>query len=394
MQIGYASAPQKVRQRQLCSLISIFTAALVLQSCSTGDKWIYPEQRTPQPNIYTEDKYQGMPFSQGLILNEKELGHFFFDKAYYLEQAAIEARKQGKFKEASVYQHRLSAMKEKQFGSHHPDFIRVWKELITDYEKSGEKEKAENARAYLASKEHETYKWIYKWTEWDEQYQRYDHSFWKKDSTQPTETQLKRDKDTILHPVLLTWAGHDLEGRAVPLNVFRELRTCRIGRGVSPNDWEDYFGGAEYDAAKQFAAYSKGKTRNQIKKLAGPPNYRSNNLDCWQDCGPGLESWLYQFGESDIPVRLTFNRDICTYAKLLNQNEDRAYSISRSAKLHKLVIGKTLGAIEREEGNPTVVKFSGVFPQEAEYYITKSQYIKLSFQFGICISAEDWLVAH
>lgn len=147
--------------------------------------------------------------------------------------------------------------------------------------------------------------------------------------------------DKVLHPVLNSRAGHDLEGKQLKGTIFKELSALTQVANVNHHSiWTTYFRAAEEEAAQQFCLMTKGMTKSQVEACAGPPRFRGGKVDCWK-CKPGEDIWLYAFGEKCVPVSLAFRHDICVEAKRHSDDLDREYQIWRADQFIKFAKGKS-----------------------------------------------------
>lgn len=205
--------------------------------------------------------------------------------------------------------------------------------------------------------------------------------------------------DVVLHPVLNSRAGHDLEGRQLDGKIFKELSALTQVANVNHRSiWTTYFRAVEEEAAQQFCRRAKGMTKSQVEACAGPPRFRGGKVDCW-NCKPGEDIWLYAFGEKCVPVSLVFRRDVCIEAKRHSDDLDREYQIWRADQFIKFAKGKSTAQIIAYAGQPAQSQLNGhVYPigsmknHKLDYVLGSSVLVGLYMRKGICIGPHKYLI--
>lgn len=207
-------------------------------------------------------------------------------------------------------------------------------------------------------------------------------------------------RDTILHPVLNSRAGHGLEGKKLDRKVFKDLSALtRVANVNHRSVWTTYFGSAEEEAAQQFCSVAKGMTKAQVEACAGAPRFRGGKIDCWSFCKPGEDIWLYGFGEKCAPVSLVFRNDRCIEAKRHSDDLDFDYQVWRADQICKFARGKTAAQIIAYAGPPAQAQLNGVVEPAQQTKKSKLNYVLGSrtslvcyMKEGICVSPQKFLI--
>lgn len=207
-------------------------------------------------------------------------------------------------------------------------------------------------------------------------------------------------KDTILHPVLNSRAGHGLEGKKLDRKVFKELSALTQVANVNHRSvWTSYFGSAEEEATQQFCSVAKGMTKAQVEACAGAPRYRGGKIDCWSFCKPGEDIWLYAFGEKCAPVSLVFRNDRCIEAKRHSDDLDFDYQVWRADQIIKFAKGKTAAQIIAYAGLPAQAQLNGVVlpadstkKYELNYILGSRTMLVCYMRKGVCVGPHKFLI--
>lgn len=217
----------------------------------------------------------------------------------------------------------------------------------------------------------------------------------------PIFKQSKADSiDTILHPVLNTKAGHDLEGKKVDRKLFKDLSALTHVANVNHRSiWTTYFRDAEEQAALQFCLLAKGMSKAQVEALVGAPRYRGGKIPTWTFCKPDEDVWLYAFGERCVPVSLYFRHDLCVDAKRHSDDLDRDYQVWRADDIIKFAKGKTAAQIIAYVGQPSQTQLNGrVLPLDSksghklDFVIGSHTLVGLWMSKGICTWPNKYMI--
>lgn len=229
-------------------------------------------------------------------------------------------------------------------------------------------------------------------------------NFYTPDPDQPKVATLKIDQDTILHPVLKTWAGHGLEGKIPAKSVYKKLNEYRC-HGMMLCDWGSYFDPAEKDATRQFCKEIIGRSKYEVEQLGGAPSYKGGPGPSRAFCAFEDDFWIYRFGGHSEMARVIFRYGRCHDAALCSWKENNQFNEWRSEDIATYSPGKSKTAILEHAGPPdgeqagsnSLLMNLVTKPPSQEtlhYSIGLREAINLEMRDGICVKAERWLVAH
>lgn len=155
----------------------------------------------------------------------------------------------------------------------------------------------------------------------------------------------------LFHPILLTAPEQGLNGKKLEPSTFRQLSNQKV-LTLRLYDAERYYRKAESEAAWQFCELVRFRSKQFIESIAGRPRYRGGRLVCWSNSAPGEDIWLYTFGQSQIPIKLVFKKDLCQQATEYSYTDDLAYQDWRAEQICRFAEGKTVKQILAHEGKP------------------------------------------
>ena len=118
------------------------------------------------------------------------------------------------------------------------------------------------------------------------------------------------------HPILPVRAGQSIPNIALSPTVFRQLNN--YDPFFKP-DWSVKYGKSEIQAAQQFCKFSIGKNISQISATVGLPNFQGFSTRESQ----GRQEFIQVFtlGGDEVPVRLTFYKNVCTKAVISSEQK-------------------------------------------------------------------------
>lgn len=217
---------------------------------------------------------------------------------------------------------------------------------------------------------------------------------------------------TVVHPLLNIPACQALGAVELDPAIYKKLIAFTIpgksdkiiSRSWNLDDqWNNYFGKAESEAAVRLGKLANGMTKAQLTDLLGPPGLKMGRIDCWNTATVSADNWLYKIGGSKILLCLSFVDDRCSNFKVCSLSESYAFDEWRVKKLCASAIGKTVAQIVAENGKPNSAadkdgkaKFSDATSSDLRlnYYISRSSIVELTIKQGICVKAEEGLIAH
>lgn len=177
-----------------------------------------------------------------------------------------------------------------------------------------------------------------------------------------------------------------------------DLVFLKLNRYAPPNtrgSWTHIFGPAETAVAIRLSVRVRGLTKDQILSLVGPPTFRCVPIPGWKFGEPGQSIWVYLIGGSEIPIRLSFEKNICSSAEIFDGKDLDQLFKWRVSEIQKFAVGKPLSKIlarlekpvdfinNRDENQSAIQKFLGMqsftySPQD------RSTPVVLSFILGRC----------
>lgn len=208
------------------------------------------------------------------------------------------------------------------------------------------------------------------------------------------------DRDTMLHPILQSWAGHGLEGIAPDSSVYQKLNNFH---SYSMCDWHTYFQHAEQDAAAQFCKLVIGASKDDVERLGGKPGYRGGPAPCWNIYGPEDDVWVYRFGGTCATARLIFRNGRCQDATLCSDAEKYKFDNWQASEICRYAKGKTVAEILKQIKAPTHVadqannEVNTMQGQESKallFQIGQGLAVKLTITDGLCTKAELVSLVH
>ncbi|MBP7578875.1 MAG: hypothetical protein KA794_19330 [Candidatus Obscuribacter sp.] len=199
---------------------------------------------------------------------------------------------------------------------------------------------------------------------------------------------------SLVHPILKVKA-HTLpqpkDLRAIDFRRFRHFE--------SPELFDTFyrcFDRCEYVAVEHFCSIVKGKTKQEVEKWLGKPDWCCDDVACWSKLKPGQNRQIYCFGIAEIPVKLIFDRGKCVDASICG---DLEFSDYESWQLHRIVktsIGQPLAVVLRKNGqpdrmteadNPSKNLTRHQSNEEIYYSTSKTLGIVLTIQNGYCVQS-------
>lgn len=211
------------------------------------------------------------------------------------------------------------------------------------------------------------------------------------------------ETDFVIHPILHSKAGHNLENMHLHDDVFRQLNGCLFPLSLMLSTEREYFELAETAAAEQFVARVKDLSKGQILSMVGKPVFSGGTVDCWTISKVDEDIWLYRLGYLQIPVRLIFKADKCINSALCSSAEDREFADWRAAEIAKFSIGKSIDLIVEKFGVPSGDRYLAEKKLASSAskcygtigYITGlSTAVDLKIRRGICTDASIGMIAH
>ena len=199
------------------------------------------------------------------------------------------------------------------------------------------------------------------------------------------------------HPIL-----HIRSGQKVDKKWLNNAAFLKLNRYSPPNTqgmWRDYFWFEEVKAAVKFSVVARGKTKSEIVRLGGPPDFQGKGVSVWKFANQRQELWLYSFGGSNIPVRLAFDGATCLKGEIYPLTEHELYAKWRIKKITTSAVGSTLSAIIKEHGHPASFVFAPASRTDIKTITYKpgnnSPSVTLSFINGRCHKTfvDDGLIA-
>lgn len=358
-------------------------------SSATPDQTIL-RSAEPQPTDAGDSESKPDKLMATFEQQEKELGPSFFDKEYLLHHIAALYVDEGSFTKAEMLLKRVICMEEREHGPNHHKIGTSLQELAQLYKLQG------NTFAFKRTNERILGRNPARW----ERMEDIEHMF-DPLADQPRVASMTIDRDTILHPILHTWAGHGLEGITPDNSVYKKLIDCSFWDSPE-RAYEFYFQPAEEDAANQFCKIIIGLSKSAVKSLAGAPSYRGP-ADCWSLCSPQDDVWIYRFGGSNVPTRVIFREGRCRRADVCTQDEALRFSRWRIGRILNYSPWKTVSEILKHEGEPDwatndsediVEPLKGLFSETLHYRVDPWRYVDLKIKFGVCVEAESPFIVH
>jgi hypothetical protein len=326
------------------------------------------------------------PLEESLEIREKEYGHFYIGKADGLYRVAELYTQWGDYKRAEANWKRLLHMEARIFGANSHRVAMDLGELAKLYKKTGNMEALARTNQLICKLPYNGLG--------DEP--GFGEALIKHSRQMPPASTLQMDRDTILHPILKSWAGHGLEGKVPPKGVYFVLNNYS-DKSLLQCDWDRYFYAAEHDAAVQFCREVDGLTKIEVEKLAGKPCYKGGAINCWKFLKPNDEVWVYKFGESAIATRVIFRNNACKEAAVCSHEERFDFDDWRITQIRNYALWKSVNQIIEKEGPPIGSPAIASAPRalwpdiktEKIIYRSGSHTATLYFKWGICFKTEE-----
>ncbi len=201
------------------------------------------------------------------------------------------------------------------------------------------------------------------------------------------------DRDTILHPILHSRAGHGLEGVKPDISVYQKLNNFH---SYSMCDWQTYFHEAERDAAAEFCKLVIGESKHDVEKLGGQPGYRGGPAPCWRIFGSEDDVWVYRFGGTCAAARLLFQNGRCRDATLCSDAEQYKFDNWQASEICRYAKGKTVAEILKQIKAPSQIAdhanneedtTQGQKSKTLLFEIGRGLAVKLTITNGLCTEA-------
>lgn len=203
-----------------------------------------------------------------------------------------------------------------------------------------------------------------------------------------------------IHPVLKIKANCSLGNKRVSAEEFHELNrfvSPKVGfaKRMSGFEWKQYFAQLEAEAAWQLCMRAVGDSKQELIALAGIPSF-SSTCKTKDRLLNSKECYLYQLGESWIPLLFVFDGDKCIRADVaeavLGEAGSRKLFEDRAAYISKFAIGKTDKQIRLEIKHPIWSKFQSS-GNSAIYMLDRVDGLEFVFSSGRCVRVEKQVVA-
>lgn len=216
----------------------------------------------------------------------------------------------------------------------------------------------------------------------------------------------------VLHPLLNIPACQSLGHGELDPAIYKKLIAFAIpgqsdkiiSRSWNSKDqWFNYFGKAEAEAAGRLGKLANGMTKTHLTELLGAPSLKMGRIDCWKSAIASADNWTYKIGGSKILLCLSFVDDRCSAFKVCSMQESFDFDVWRAKKMQASAIGKTVAQIIAEYGKPdssTDKEAKAKLPDATSselhlnYFISKSLIVELTIKKGICVEAGEGWIAH
>lgn len=199
---------------------------------------------------------------------------------------------------------------------------------------------------------------------------------------------------SLVHPILKVKAHTLPQPKELEAVDFRRFRHFE-----SPELFDTFyrcFDKCEYVAVEHFCSIVKGKTKQEVEKWLGKPDWYCDDVACWSKLKPGQNREIYCFGIAEIPVKLIFDNGKCVDACICGDAEFSNYESWLRHRIVKTSIGQPLAVVLSKNGQPDGMHEINNFEKELTrhqsneeiYFSTsKSTGIALFMQNGYCVQS-------